>query len=127
MKTDMIIGMTVWGNRVSPVFDSSNKLLVATTCQAVVIKRSILEFEPGNEKAMIKMLARLRVEILICGAITDDQTQVLVKQGIRVIPFMTGQVGDILDTCIRNPEQLNRHLMPGAKGYRDSISYNSFR
>lgn len=121
MSTDMTIALTVWGNRISPVFDSSKTLLVAKVCQGVVIKRTQTAFEPNVEKELGLILSRFRVDVLICGAITDVQSEFITKNGVRIVPFITGDVIEILDSYIRKPQRLNTYLMPGTD---DKLSMN---
>jgi len=115
LSTDMTIAMTVWGNRISPVFDSSNTLLIAKVCQSAVIKRSIESFEPRAQKQMAAILSRFRVDVLICGAITDTQSEIIIKQSIRLVPFISGHVSRILDSYIRKPDKIIDFSMPGAQ------------
>lgn len=115
MNKDMTIAMTVWGNRISPVFDSSNSLLIVKICQGTVLKRTIEPFDPNLEKQLASIFSRFRVETLICGAITDGQSEIVINQGIRLIPFIAGDVGEILESFIQWPNQVRNFLMPGAQ------------
>lgn len=113
MTTDMTLSLTVWGNRMSPVFDSSATLLITKVCQNTVIKRTIVEYDPVNETQVARLFDRFRVDVLICGAITDEQIKRITKMGIRIIPFITGDIGSILDSYLQKPDLISDHLMPG--------------
>ena len=113
MNTDMTIAMTVWGNRISPVFDSSNTLMIAKVCQSAVIERTHKSFDPRAIKQMASFLSNFGAGVLICGAIMDSQSEAIIKQGIRLVPFITGDALQILDAYICKPKQILNYLMPG--------------
>jgi predicted Fe-Mo cluster-binding NifX family protein len=111
----MAIAITVWGNRVSPVFDSSNRLLTVSACRGSVLKRSIEPFDPRQIRQMAVLLNRLSIDTLICGAITDGQSGNIINLGIRLIPFISGGVEEILDAYIQKQKLIRNFLMPGTR------------
>jgi len=108
----MKIAMTVWGNRISPVFDSAQTLLVAEIYQAEVISRQIELFEAGLFSHLIELLAELEVRVLICGALSDEPATMLAASEIEVIPFITGEAEAVLSLYVKGMD-LNDFIMPG--------------
>ena len=108
----MKIAITVWGNRISPVFDSAQTLLVAEIRQAKVINRQIELFQAGLFSNLIELLAELEVRVLICGALSDEPAAMLATSEIEVIPFITGEAETVLSLYVRGMD-LTDFIMPG--------------
>jgi len=69
----MNVAITVWENRISPVFDSAETLLIAEIREARVVDRKIRVFHAGLFDRFIKLLHDLEVRVLICGALCAGQ------------------------------------------------------
>lgn len=111
-ELDMVIAITIWGSRVSPVFDACQTLLIAEIEGEKIINRAI-EFLPTLHQVRLqKMLDHYRIKTLVCGAICKTKLSQLESMGISVIPFLAGEVESILDHCLRN-KGLMKFSMPG--------------
>ena len=102
MEPKRIIAMTVWGNRVSPVFDCSATLLIAETRGSHIVHRRFEPFNPVMEKQTADIFSRFQVDVLICGAITDGQSESLIKLGVQLIPFISGDAVEILESFLQH-------------------------
>ncbi len=108
----MKIAITVWGNRISPVFDSAQTLLVAEVRQVEVVNRQIEVFQAGLFSYLIELLAELEVRVLICGALSDEPAAMLAASEIEVIPFITGEAEAVLSLYVKGMD-LTDCIMPG--------------
>lgn len=103
------------GNYVSTVFDFADKL-------------SLTEIEEQTEKNRLKMplpnepipqkagrLKELDVDVLICGAISKPLALLIMGSGIEIIPFVSGQIDEVLIAYIRGQLTESRFLMPGCR------------
>lgn len=109
----MKVAVTVWGERISPVFDASRRLLVATIQGTRIVDRSIVIFNPERPTSLTKTLAELDVPVLICGAVSQLPANVIAAAGIRLIPFITGQVDRVLATYAKGSPLAPTFVMPG--------------
>ncbi len=109
MKT----ALTIWENRISPVFDSSDMILLVETQNGEVTNRRYESLECRLPLCRVRRLVQLGAEELICGAISDIYVEVIEAQGIRVIPFITGEVNDVLGAYLQGMKALLSHQMPG--------------
>ena len=57
----MKIAVTIWGNRVSPVFDAAKKLLVVDIKKQKIINKQYLFFDPGSIEDLIKLLKKMQI------------------------------------------------------------------
>lgn len=108
----MNVAITIWGNRISPVFDSAQTLLVAEIRETQVVDRKIQRFEATMFSRSLGLLQQLNVQVLICGALCEGPVRLLECHGIEVIPFVTGEAEEIL-ACYAQGEDLEKFAMPG--------------
>jgi len=109
----MRVAVTVWDNRVSPVFDSSHMLLVGEVSDADITNREYVPFDPQMPSSLAKALAGLDVSTLICGAVSEQLANVIEGRKIRLIPFITGDADEVLETYAKNTAFDAGFFMPG--------------
>ncbi len=112
----MKLALTVWGNRISPVFDSARTLMVVELRDGLVQSRRLepCRLEPPFFRA--SWFTSLGVDELICGAITRQTAQGLESVGVHVIGFITGEVEEILEAYTNGRLAAPRFAMPGCGG-----------
>ncbi len=108
----MHVAITVWGNRISPVFDAAQTLLVVEIRDKAILDRKIIGFPAGIFNELIRLLEELDVQVLICGALCEGPVRSLEAQGIEVVPFMTGEVDKVLELYAAGKD-LAECTMPG--------------
>jgi len=109
----MKAAITIWENRVSPVFDSAQMLLIAEIEDSKVIQK---HFEPFNPETSIRLAARLvelEARVLICGAISELPAKTIESGGVKLIPFIAGNVDEILVSYAKGISLIPGFLMPG--------------
>ena len=109
----MKIAVTVWEDRVSPVFDSSRKLLIADIVNEQVIGRLLRPFNPEPVSRLGDLLCTLQIEVLICGAISQPPSDIIESSGVKLISFIGGKTNDILETFSKGGPIVPEFLMPG--------------
>jgi predicted Fe-Mo cluster-binding NifX family protein len=109
----MKIGITVWDERISPVFDSAHELLIADVKNQQIKNLSRESFDPQSEGRLVQELTRLKIEVLICGAISENQSTVIEDSGIHLIPFINGNANQILGEYASGRTISPVFLMPG--------------
>lgn len=109
----MKVAVTVWGDRISPVFDASRRLLVATIERGRITDRSFVIFNPERTANLTKTLAELNVPVLICGAVSQVPASVITAGGIRLIPFIAGEVEHVLTAYAAGTPLAPTFVMPG--------------
>lgn len=108
----MNVAITVWGNRISPVFDSAQTLLVAEVWDEQVVDRRIQLFQGTLFQQCLSLLQELEVSVLICGALCEGPVRLLESEDIEVIPFVTGEAEEILEWYIQGKD-MEKFAMPG--------------
>ncbi len=111
MKT----ALTVWANRISPVFDAARTLLIVTIHDSKIQSREYASFDPDAPSQLAIRLLQMDAPILICGAISQRPALLLETGGIQLIPFITGRVEDVLEAHARATLIRPAFLMPGCQ------------
>ncbi|MBF0302516.1 MAG: NifB/NifX family molybdenum-iron cluster-binding protein [Desulfamplus sp.] len=112
----MNIALTAWEDRISPVFDSARTLLVVEIKEQKVVSRSIEQFNKSilcNIAEMVTRLNLLKIDVLICGAISEIPSNIIQSNGIKLIPFISGNIEEIIAAYAKDETIISMFLMPG--------------
>ena len=109
----MKVALTVWGKRISPVFDSAQMLLISEIENSKIIKKEYETFNPESSHQLADLLNKQKISVLICGAISEVPANMIETYGIKLIPFISGSVDEILQSYAQNESILPNYLMPG--------------
>ncbi len=108
----MKVAIPVWEGRVSNVFDFA--------CKAVLIELSGDEELGRTEVALlgqgparIAKLKQLGMDTLICGAISRPLASWASVCGIRLFPYVTGVVNDVIGAFKNGQLGSERFVLPG--------------
>ena len=110
----MNIAITIWGNRISPVFDASRALLVAKVKDGQVVEQKVIMFNGLHFDWVEKVLRQHAINVRFGGAICEIGIERLETLGIEVKPFVTGKVNTVLRQFTMNGE-VNEFAMPGCR------------
>jgi predicted Fe-Mo cluster-binding NifX family protein len=109
----MKVAVTIWENRISPVADSAREVLVVDIGGQSVLSRHHERFNDGSLFYRARELADLGVTTFICGAISSFYGALVEGYGIRLIPFVHGEVDDVLNAFLNNALVNPRFVMRG--------------
>ena len=113
----MRAALAIWNGRVSPVFDVSRQVLVLDIENGDIVAKNeeTLDDDPVLKAAT---LARLKVETLLCGAVSRPLASILASYGIRIIPFIAGDSDEVILAYLAGDLPNPRLSMPGCCGRR---------
>jgi predicted Fe-Mo cluster-binding NifX family protein len=114
----MKVALTVWNERISPVFDVSRQMTLLDIEEGRVKARSDVPLQPGDPTRKVEQLASLKVETLICGAISRPLSAMLAARGVHVIPFVAGGAEDVVRAYLGGFLPSPAWAMPGCGGRR---------
>lgn len=109
----MKIALATWRNQISPVFDATRMVLVAEIENGKVIGKSYKTLGPELPYTQAARLSGLEVSVLICGAISIEFASAIEMYGIQIIPFITGEVNQVLDAYQKGMLLMPSFQMPG--------------
>ncbi|SDO73825.1 NifB/NifX family molybdenum-iron cluster-binding protein [Desulforhopalus singaporensis] len=110
----MNVAITVWGSRISPVFDASRCLLVIELSEGVVREESLQIVQGSPVDWFLEMSSQVNVDVLVCGAICRRWLKRIETLGIEVVSFVAGEVEPLLIQLALGGE-LDGFIMPGCE------------
>ncbi len=110
---EMKIALTVWEDRISPVFDAATTLLLAELEESGISEKHLAPLPPVSSLRLPETLQAMGVSILICGAISEGHANRLASNGIELIPFVSGKTEHILEVFAQGKPIVPAFSMPG--------------
>jgi predicted Fe-Mo cluster-binding NifX family protein len=116
----MTVAIPVSQDRVSPVFDTAARLLVVRRERAREVERKefVLGALPGE--ALARSVTELRVDVLICAALSEPLRLALERSGVRVESHLCGEVEALLQAFWAGNCRRAEFRMPGCWDTHDS-------
>ncbi|HKI49052.1 MAG TPA: NifB/NifX family molybdenum-iron cluster-binding protein [Desulfobacteria bacterium] len=109
----MKVALTVWENRISPLFDATRTLLIAEICNGKVIEKHRLPLDCISPFARAATLEELGIVTLICGGVSDFFAKLIEARNIQIISFVAGRVDEVIDAFLRDGLCHQKFRMPG--------------
>jgi predicted Fe-Mo cluster-binding NifX family protein len=114
---DMRVAFAAWNDRIAPLFDVTRRLHVVDTEGRRVVRESEESLEEKAAAARAARLAALKIDALICGAISRPQEALIQAYGLTVVPFVNGNLREVVDAW-RAGGLGEAFAMPGCGGRR---------
>ncbi len=112
----MRVGIPIWGSKVSPVLDASEQLLVVELTGTERSDVETVSFGGWGMMRRARLIGDLGLDVLICGAISGRLAGLLAWKDVRVIPWVSGEVDDVLRAFVEGRLSGKRFAMPGYRG-----------
>lgn len=109
----MRVALAVLRGRISPVFDYSQRLLVADVEAGKEVSEREEALLHTFTPQRVSRLRQLGIHTLICGAVSQPLAALIAASGIRLIPFVAGEVRAVLQAFLAGGLPSNEFLMPG--------------
>ncbi|MDJ0831383.1 MAG: NifB/NifX family molybdenum-iron cluster-binding protein [Desulfobacterales bacterium] len=109
----MRIAISIWNARIAPVFDVSRQLMLADVENGILVARRVEHFAGDQPVHKTTKLSELNVQVLICGAISQPLAEVLSIYGVVIIPFIAGDVEEVLMAYLGGKLPHPSFAMPG--------------
>lgn len=109
----MKLAVTIWTERVAPVFDVSRQLLIIEKDEAGVFTQTEVEIPSTNAMDRISFLMSLNVDELICGAISKPVYLSVLQNDIKVYPFVAGAIDEVIEVWKTGHFNNLSYSMPG--------------
>ena len=111
----MKVAFTIWKERISPLYDASQVLLIVEIKNKEISHRQYEHFQAEMLLKRASRLCELGVEILICGAISEMPSAMIDAYGIQLIPFIAGRAEEVLNAFINGTLHKPVFQMPGCQ------------
>ncbi len=111
MKT----AIAVYNNRIAPVFDVARRVIIVESDTATGARPTTVLLPGDQPLQKVRQLSALGAESLVCGAISRAFQAALTAGGIRVIPFIAGDVQEVIDAWRDKLFEVDAFAMPGRR------------
>jgi predicted Fe-Mo cluster-binding NifX family protein len=112
----MKVAITEWQGRVAPVFDVSGTVLILDKDGGVDGESVAMPTDCPQSK--LAFLKERQVDVLICGAISRRVGEHAEALGMRINPFVSGEVGEVWDAWKKGRLDQACYSMPGCRRCR---------
>ena len=109
----MKVAIPVYGDYVSNVFDFAHTLLLVDIENGKEKKRYEVELENQTLSQRAGQLKTLKVDVLVCGAVSQLLANMVTQSGIEVLPFVTGNIENVLGAYMTGQLTKPEFCMPG--------------
>lgn len=107
------VAFAYWGNRIAPVFDIARQIKIIDVESGRIVGESEETFPHSLPSHKAVRLAELGISTLVCGAVSGPVLGLVEAYGIRVIPFIAGDVSEVIDAWMNGRINDNVFSMPG--------------
>lgn len=114
----MRVAIPVFNERVSPLFDTAQRILIADITDGKEVERTEHLIAGLLPRQRAKLLSEESVSQLICGAISFPMMNLIAAKGISVAPNIAGYVDEVLRAYTSGTLFSPQFMMPGCWGQR---------
>jgi len=111
----MKIAVPYWEGKVSPVLDTSTRLLVLEFDGEKEVSRYEIPLSESDLGRRCNYIKQSGIEVLICGAISRPFYRMLEATQVDVIPWISGQVEEVISAYFDQKLNHDKFLMPGCR------------
>jgi predicted Fe-Mo cluster-binding NifX family protein len=109
----MRIGIPIWNGRVSPVLDAAERLVVVDTEATADQAHEVVALEARRLPLRAARLSDLNLDLLVCGAVSRPLHDLLAAAGLRVEPWVSGELDEVVRAAEAGSLGQSRYRMPG--------------
>ncbi len=95
LKT-MKLALSVWNDRIAPVFDASERCLIVDADSSGSIG-DLVGFPGWSAADKARFLAEKGVSTVVCGAVSHEYEEAFISRGIEIISFIAGPVEQVIE------------------------------
>lgn len=114
------VAIPIWGSRISPLFDTAQRLLVVEIVDGKVENRKYENINEDFPPRRIRHLVEIGVNVLICDGISSSLALMASAAGVVVIPWISGEVDEVIQAYLKNK-------LPGQESYMSGYCKRRYR
>lgn len=109
----MTVAIPICQDRVSPLLDVATRLSVIDVVRGTEPQCREVVLLSGPIDQLARSVAELKVNVLICGALSRELEQTLARLGVRVIPRVCGSADEVVRAFLTGQLDKPSFRMPG--------------
>ncbi len=113
----MRVAFAYWDKRIAPVFDAARMLQIVEVLENKILVETKEAFLDDVPPQKAQFLAAQHIDLLVCGAISKPLYGMIRAIGIEIIPFVTGDLNDVMQAWLDGNLERSEFTMPGCCGH----------
>ena len=109
----VIVAFACWDDRIAPVFDIARRLHIVEIRSENVIRETTEILADTEPFRVAHRMAELQLDVLVCGAISAHIRNLISAYGIRVVPYISGELRKIIQAWLEGCLEKETFAMPG--------------
>ncbi len=105
-----------WESRIAPVFDTARQVHIVEVESGRIIHETQEPLADGPPLRKVLRLVGLDVGTLVCGAVSRPMHALITTYGIPVIPFVAGDLREVIQAWLSGGLERDAFAMPGCCG-----------
>ncbi len=105
-----------WDNRIAPVFDTARQIHVVEVESGQIVNETQETLSEDLPVQKTLRLVELGIGALVCGAISRPMHGLVAAYGIQVIPFVAGDLREVIGAWFSGNLERDAFAMPGCCG-----------
>ena len=112
----MCLIISVYQNRVASLFESSENFLMIKPLDYDINQAKFINVSNNALYTLIRLNKNENINTLICGAMRGCVRHQIEAQNIKVIPWITGDIQNVVQAFLNDNLFSSSFLMPGCRG-----------
>ncbi|MCU0787856.1 MAG: hypothetical protein MUC91_06645 [Verrucomicrobia bacterium] len=110
------VAIPICQERISPVLDTAARLLLVIRRRGREVTRREVVLVPSSTEAAARSMAELKVDVLLCAAVSEPLLRALEERGVCVRAHLCGEVEAVLRAYCARRLAREEFRMPGCWG-----------
>ena len=111
----MRIAISIWEDKISPLLDTASKLLIIENEGQEDSSRYEVHLLKQDISKKCRFIQSFNIDVLICGAVSRQFSEMLKASGIEVISGISGPAQDVLEAYQQGKPLHLEFFMPGSQ------------
>ena len=108
-----VAAFACWKDRIAPVFDTAREFHIVEIRSGKIVRESRGNLADNQPFKTALRMVELQVDVLVCGAISGHIQDLIVAYGIRIVPFVSGELQQVIEAWIEGRLEKGDFAMPG--------------
>jgi predicted Fe-Mo cluster-binding NifX family protein len=121
------VAIPIWDERVSPVLDTATCLILFDLNDGKEQKREVLNIPQEHFVSRANYIAGLKIDTILCGALSRPMHQLLHQRGIAVVSWVSGVVDEVIRAYIDGSLAGEQFALPGRRCRRRQRGFGNKR
>jgi predicted Fe-Mo cluster-binding NifX family protein len=110
--------IAAWQGHVATTLDFAKTLVLVDVVDGKVAARREIRLAEASPQAIAQRLETVGARLVICGAISAPVWSAVEARGIQIIPFVHGDVEEVIHGCLEGTLKDDRFHMAGCRPCR---------